>query len=56
MTFGGYIYGSSAFGSSSPSIPCTTPSCNLVVMEILERLKDIGIYIDSMTSVYQITQ
>lgn len=47
MTFGGYTYGSSVFGSSSPPIPCpSTPSCNLVIMEILERLRDMGIYID----------
>ena len=52
MTFGGYAYGSSAFGSSSPSIPCTAPSCNLIVMEILERLRDMGIYIDCSKSKY----
>lgn len=46
MTFGGYAYGTSAFGSSSPSIPCpTTPRCNLIVMETLERLRDMGINI-----------
>lgn len=43
MTFGGYTYGSAALGSS-PSIICTgTPSCNLIVMEILQRLRDTGI-------------
>lgn len=46
MTFGGYAYGSSAFGSSSLLIPCPPLRSDLVVMETLERLKDIGIYID----------
>ncbi len=46
MTFGGYAYGTSALGSFSPPIPCPTPSCNFVVMEILEKLRNIGIYID----------
>ena len=48
MTFGGYAYGSSELGSSSPSVPCpSTPNCNLVVLEILERLKGMKIYIDT---------
>jgi len=51
MTFGGYAYGSSALGSSSPLIPCpSTPNCNLIVMEILQRLRDTGIYIERSIS------
>lgn len=53
MTFGGYSYGSSALGSS-PSIPCPrTPNCNLIVMEILQRLRDIGIYVEYSENQHQ---
>ncbi len=45
MTFGGFAYGSSAF-ASVPVRVCPPPSCNLVVMEILQKLKDAGIQHD----------
>ena len=46
MTFGGSAYGSVSIGGSiGPPPICSVPSCNLIVMEIIQELQNKGIYI-----------